>query len=106
MDLGSTGVASDTLGMTAVDLTVTLASQKSAGLLSGASIHISGTVSITITAAQCRNSLWLCASVLPPTGATYIDIDESNNWNCIDISNKRTCDTGINISRPIYVVYT
>ncbi|CAD5123008.1 DgyrCDS11396 [Dimorphilus gyrociliatus] len=90
-DLGSVGASSDTLGAVATDLSVSPASQKSAGLLSGSSVHITGTVSITISAAQCQNALWLCVSVLPPTGATYIDLDESNNWECIDISTKRTC---------------
>ena len=64
------------------------------GLGLNGDLSLDGDVDITIPAAQCRDALWFCINVEPGTGADYGDSNPSNNWECYDISEAKSCATG------------
>lgn len=93
LDLINTGVASDTLSLS-FSPTFYPASVTKSGLLSGGVMSASGSVTLILSATRCPDARYLCIFITPATGASYTELDGTNNVQCMDITARISCIVG------------
>lgn len=64
------------------------------GLNENGVLSLDGAADITVNSTTCTDALWFCTYVYPGTDADYSDSNTDNNWHCLDIADKKSCDTG------------
>ena len=74
--------------------TVSPDTDRQQGVTAGSSTTLSASASIFLSSGTCNTITHLCGVVLPGTGASYTDPDDTNNAQCIDISARLTCSPG------------
>lgn len=80
----------DSINLSPDDLTTTVA--ETTALAANTDMTITGTQSITIPTASCTDVTHFCAYTAPDSG--YAESDTSNNWHCLYIADRISCDTG------------
>lgn len=85
----------DTLSMDLLFFLADDEQQLKAGLPTGSTLTIQGEVNVTSAVGlQCPSTAYLCVSVVQDISASFIDVDDTNNIICTDISAKVQCRPG------------
>ena len=85
------GVAVTDASCTLADLPTTVVD--TGPLVANTDMTVTGTVKVK-PLTVCKDSTHLCVNSAPSGDPPFTDTNEPNNWHCIDISRRVSCDTG------------